>query len=97
MYEGGIKSGYKKVLNTVFILFAIVVICIFGKIVLDHVSDDGFVVDEKDCQNSEATSILENAGVFGGKGSNCKESDDKEEDEEEETESETSAKAKRKK
>jgi len=72
MYEGGLKSGARKVTMVVFVLVAIGVIFAFCKIVLDHIDSDGTVTSSKDsCANEEGMSALQKAGVFGGAHPRC--------------------------
>ena len=89
MYEGGIKSGARKIMRTIFVLFAIVIFFYFGKVVLSYIDSDGTVTGSGSCKNSEGLAILDRAGVFGNLHPKCtdkaEESDGTEEADAEET------------
>ena len=72
MYDSNMKSGAHKVMMVVFLLAAIGAIVACGKIILDHIDGDGTVTSSSDaCENEEAMSDLEKAGVFGGSKPRC--------------------------
>lgn len=79
MYEGGIKSGARRVMHVIFVIFAIVVIFYFSKVVLSYINSDGTVVGGfGSCKEGDGISILDKAGVFGNLHPKC--TDDEEED-----------------
>lgn len=82
MYDGGVKSGAKRIVKLIFVLFAIYMIVDLGRVVLMHIDRDGFIIAPKDCDNLGAMSILEKAGVFGDRGKICEAEEDEESDEE---------------
>ncbi len=72
MYDNGLKSGAHKVMTVVFILVAIAVVAACAKIILDHIDGNGTVTSSSDaCENEEAMSDLERAGVFGNSKPRC--------------------------
>jgi len=84
MYEGGLKSGAKKISTVVFVLVAIGVIFAFSKIILDHIGSDGTVTSSNDaCANEEGMSALQKAGIFGSAQPRCDDSEESEEEVEE--------------
>lgn len=102
MYEGGIKSGARRVMHVFFVIFAIVVIVYFGKVVLSYINSDGTVIGGfGSCEDGDGASILDKAGVFGNLHPKCtdddessddEKNDDEENDEESEEEEEASKK-----
>ena len=97
MYEGGIKSGARRVMHVFFVIFAIVVIFYFGKVVLSYINSDGTVIGGfGSCEDGDGASILDKAGVFGNLHPKCTDddesSDDEKNDDEAEEEEETSKK-----
>ena len=102
MYEGGIKSGARRVMHVFFVIFAIVVIVYFGKVVLSYINSDGTVIGGfGSCEDGDGASILDKAGVFGNLHPKCtdddessddEKNDDEEDDEEAEEEEDTSKK-----
>jgi hypothetical protein len=102
MHEGGIKSGARRVMHVFFVIFAIVVIFYFGKVVLSYINSDGTVVGGfGSCKDGDGLSILDKAGVFGNLHPKCtdddessddEKNDDGENDEESEEEEDTSKK-----
>ena len=82
MYEGGIKSGARRVMKLFFILCIIVMFYYFGKVVLSYIDSDGTVMGSGSCRNREGLSILQKAGVFGDLHIKCaeKDEDEKEDD-----------------
>lgn len=102
MYEGGIKSGARRVMHVFFVIFAIVVIVYFGKVVLSYINSDGTVIGGfGSCEDGDGASILDKAGVFGNLHPKCtdddessddEKNDDEEDDEESEEEEEASKK-----
>ena len=79
MYEGGIKSGARRVMKLFFILCIIVLFYYFGKVVLSYIDSDGTVMGSGSCKNNEGFLILQKAGVFGDLHINCTDKDDEEE------------------
>ncbi len=102
MYEGGIKSGARRVMHVFFVIFAIVAIVYFGKVVLSYINSDGTVIGGfGSCEDGDGASILDKAGVFGNLHPKCtdddessddEKNDDEENDEESEEEEEASKK-----
>lgn len=102
MHEGGIKSGARRVMHVFFVIFAIVVIVYFGKVVLSYINSDGTVIGGfGSCEDGDGASILDKAGVFGNLHPKCtdddessddEKNDDEENDEESEEEEEASKK-----
>ena len=78
MYEGGIKSGARRIMKLFFILCLIVMFYYFGKIVLSYIDSDGTVMGSGSCKNSEGFAILQKAGVFGNLHVKCSEPDEEE-------------------
>ena len=78
MYEGGIKSGARRIMKLFFILCLIVLFYYFGKIVLSYIDSDGTIMGSGSCKNSEGFAILQKAGVFGDLHIKCTEPDEEE-------------------
>ena len=82
MYEGGIKSGARRVMHVFFVIFAIVVIVYFGKVVLSYINSDGTVIGGfGSCEDGDGASILDKAGVFGNLHPKCTDDDESSDDE----------------
>ena len=82
MYEGGIKSGARRVMKLFFILCIIVLFYYFGKVVLSYIDSDGTVMGSGSCKNNEGFLILQKAGVFGDLHIKCAEKDEDEKEDE---------------
>lgn len=78
MYEGGIKSGARRIMKLFFILCLIVLFYYFGKIVLSYIDSDGTIMGSGSCKNNEGFAILQKAGVFGDLHIKCTEPDEEE-------------------
>ena len=78
MYEGGVKSGARRIMKLFFILCLIVLFYYFGKIVLSYIDSDGTVMGRGSCSNNEGFMILQKAGVFGDLHIKCSETDEEE-------------------
>ena len=78
MYEGGVKSGARRIMKLFFILCLIVLFYYFGKIVLSYIDSDGTIMGSGSCKNNEGFAILQKAGVFGDLHIKCAESDEEE-------------------
>ena len=76
MYEGGIKSGARRIMRLFFILCVIVLFYYFSKIVLSYIDSDGTVMGRGSCSNNEGFMILQKAGVFGDLHIKCAEKDE---------------------
>ena len=61
MYEGGMKSGSRKIIIIVCVIFAVVLIGVFAKVIIDKMNGDKGAA----CKNREGMSALEKAGVWG--------------------------------
>lgn len=89
MHEGGIKSGARRVMHVFFVIFAIVVIFYFGKVVLSYINSDGTVIGGfGSCKDGDGLSILDKAGVFGNLHPKCTDDDESSDDEENDEEAE---------
>lgn len=78
MYEGGVKSGARRIMRLFFILCVIVLFYYFGKIVLSYIDSDGTVMGSGSCRNNEGFLILQKAGVFGDLHIKCTDEDEDE-------------------
>ena len=78
MYEGGVKSGARRIMRLFFILCIIVLFYYFGKIVLSYIDSDGTVMGSGSCRNNEGFLILQKAGVFGDLHIKCTDEDEDE-------------------
>lgn len=78
MYEGGVKSGARRIMRLFFILCIIVLFYYFGKIVLSYIDSDGTVMGSGSCSNNEGFMILQKAGVFGDLHIKCADEDEDE-------------------
>lgn len=78
MYEGGAKSGARRIMKLFFILCLIVLFYYFGKIVLSYIDSDGTIMGSGSCKNNEGFAILQKAGVFGDLHIKCAEPDEEE-------------------
>ena len=76
MYEGGVKSGARRIMRLFFILCIIVLFYYFGKIVLSYIDSDGTVMGSGSCKNNEGFLILQKAGVFGDLHIKCTDEDE---------------------
>ena len=86
MYEGGIKSGARRIMKLFFILCLIVLFYYFGKIVLSYIDSDGTIMGSGSCKNNEGFAILQKAGVFGDLHIKCAEPDEEEKRQKDEAE-----------
>ena len=73
MYEGGIKSGARRIMKVFSVLCVIVLFYYFGKVVLSYIDSDGTVMGSGNCENSEDFALSQKAGVFGNLHVKCAE------------------------
>ena len=78
MYEGGVKSGARRIMRLFFILCIIVLFYYFGEIVLSYIDSDGTIMGSGSCKNNEGFLILQKAGVFGDLHIKCTDEDEDE-------------------